>query len=343
MTAAFVQKDISVVGRPARISGQAPFSISDLIAEAAEQAMRVPIRYASNVDIDVPVMSGIVIANEIAPGLVLNAQDLAYHDDGTFEAWIDRSLLFAMLLGGHAEPLTLGGEHIVTYPRRRLTITGIGQTVSAVRSHRAGVRTHTFGLTIGEPFFDRFNGGMDAEGIEPLRALLEPGVHPVLLAPVRELACLAASVFADQYTGSLSTLFRESVALRFLVVATASLGDEARQRRLLGSRLHDQVVAACDILEASLIDPPSVLSLASQVGTNAKTLQSGFRACFNTTIFGYLRRQRLEIARLLIAEGNVSIAEAGYRVGFSRPAAYAAAYRRAFGHAPSADRSARSH
>lgn len=40
------------------------------------------------------------------------------------------------------------------------------------------------------------------------------------------------------------------------------------------------------------------------------------------------------MARVLLQDDGVSVAAAGYRVGFSSPAAFTAAYRRSFGHPP---------
>ncbi|MEM1140849.1 MAG: helix-turn-helix transcriptional regulator, partial [Pseudomonadota bacterium] len=61
---------------------------------------------------------------------------------------------------------------------------------------------------------------------------------------------------------------------------------------------------------------------------------------FGTTIFGYIREQRLEMARYLLLDHGLKVSEAGYRVGFSSPAAFSSAYRRRFGHPPSVDSAA---
>lgn len=91
------------------------------------------------------------------------------------------------------------------------------------------------------------------------------------------------------------------------------------------------------ILDKDLVTPPKTCDLARQVGTNINTLQAHFKRVFQTTIFGYIRARRLEMARVLITEHHLSSKETAFRVGFSNPAAFTAAYRRHFGHPPSAE------
>lgn len=72
------------------------------------------------------------------------------------------------------------------------------------------------------------------------------------------------------------------------------------------------------------------------VGTNELKLKQGFRALFGTTVFGYLRRHRMERARQLLLHREVSVTEAAGLVGYACPSRFAAAFRRQFGTRPSA-------
>ena len=140
------------------------------------------------------------------------------------------------------------------------------------------------------------------------------------------------------YGGSLRSLFRESQALRFTLEVAALLQEEAQLIRKIGRRQYGRVRHARDLLDRSLVDPPKLLDLARELGVNVSTLQANFKAAFGTTIFGYVRSRRLEMARILIHDHGLGIAEAGYRVGFTNPAAFTVAYRRHYGHPPSAKR-----
>jgi len=96
----------------------------------------------------------------------------------------------------------------------------------------------------------------------------------------------------------------------------------------------DQIHEAAHLLEQHLEAPPSLLQLARWVGLNDCTLKRGFRQVFGTTVFGYLRQRRLEQARQLLLEQQLSVTEAATAVGYTHVGHFAAAFKRAFGVSP---------
>lgn len=88
---------------------------------------------------------------------------------------------------------------------------------------------------------------------------------------------------------------------------------------------------AAEILERNLERPPSLAELAARVGLSETTLKRAFPRVFGTTVFGYLRRRRMEEARRLLDRGEATVLEAALRVGYSNPSNFAAAFRREFG------------
>ncbi|ESA33724.1 transcriptional family [Leptolyngbya sp. Heron Island J] len=96
----------------------------------------------------------------------------------------------------------------------------------------------------------------------------------------------------------------------------------------------DRIHHARKILLQQLDNPPSLLSLARQVGLNDCTLKRGFRQVFGETTFGYLHNHRMEKARQLLIEGEVNVSEAARRVGFTNRSYFAAAFRKKYGVSP---------
>ncbi len=100
--------------------------------------------------------------------------------------------------------------------------------------------------------------------------------------------------------------------------------------------VHDRVRAAAECLRHQLAEPPALPALARASGLSETSLKRGFRRILGTTVFGYLREQRMLRARDLIQSGEATILEAANHVGYSNPSNFAAAFRAQFGLNPKA-------
>ncbi|MGD1949581.1 MAG: helix-turn-helix transcriptional regulator [Leptolyngbyaceae cyanobacterium] len=88
------------------------------------------------------------------------------------------------------------------------------------------------------------------------------------------------------------------------------------------------ILQAAALLRAQLITPPSLETLARQVGTNRLTLTQGFHKLYGTTPFGYLRDCRLNQARRLMMTSDLSITQVAAAVGYTSRSRFATAFRK---------------
>ncbi|WP_052049523.1 helix-turn-helix domain-containing protein [Leptolyngbya sp. KIOST-1] len=140
------------------------------------------------------------------------------------------------------------------------------------------------------------------------------------------------------YTGSIQQVYLEGKALELIALQTAQWlesGPARATQRLKPSDI-DRIHQARDLITQRMDDPPSLLELARAVGLNDCTLKRGFRQVFGTTVFGYLRQQRLIKARQLLQDTEMSVAEVTCQVGYSHAGHFAAAFKREFGISPKA-------
>ncbi|WP_321414558.1 AraC family transcriptional regulator [uncultured Desulfobacter sp.] len=94
------------------------------------------------------------------------------------------------------------------------------------------------------------------------------------------------------------------------------------------------VKQAQDILNRNLASPPSLEELARQTGLCVTNLTEEFKKQSGTTVFGYLRRQRLARARELIALHDMSASEAAWEVGYSSLSSFHRAFCALYGATP---------
>ena len=88
---------------------------------------------------------------------------------------------------------------------------------------------------------------------------------------------------------------------------------------------------AAALLREQMLTPPSLASLARQVGTNRLKLNQGFRALYGTTPFGYLRSHRLVQAKRLLMTSDLSIDQVSHAVGYTSRSRFATAFRQRMG------------
>lgn len=139
-------------------------------------------------------------------------------------------------------------------------------------------------------------------------------------------------------------LYLESRALDLLGEAFSALGERG------GSQAHPSL-SPPDLRRLQLIEDriaalageqPSVEQIARQCGMSVSSLQRLFRLGHGVSVSDHLRRANLLRARHLLEREGVSVSQAAHRAGYSSPANFATAFKRAFGLSPrEARRSAR--
>lgn len=317
---------------------QGDFSIADLLRKAAERSIEINYVIEASSQIDTPSMSGLLLVEEVQPGLLMSGFDLTYTADCHLEVEVERSITCAILLEGTGEALQVIDHPPITHTPGRVEVLGYGESRVCMRPWHAGQRARVFGLTMKPSFFDRFGALVDGDGLAALHRFLDPGIHAATLPWSRKLLDLANTVLDEPYGGTLRSLFRESQSLQFTLEVASLLHEEERIIQEIGRRPYERARHARELLDQALVNPPKLLDLGRQLGVNVSTLQANFKAAFGTTIFGYVRGRRLDMARILIRDHGLGIAEASYKVGFTNAAAFTTAYRRYFGHPPSTAR-----
>ncbi|CCK81447.1 MULTISPECIES: helix-turn-helix domain-containing protein [Desulfobacula] len=139
-------------------------------------------------------------------------------------------------------------------------------------------------------------------------------------------------VHPPAYTGSASTLFYESRALELLAMQLKLLGGQhliSKPFHMTGSDL-ESIHSARHILLEDIQNPPTIATLSRICGINEFKLKKGFKQTFNTTIFAYLKKHRMETAWHMLKEQNISVTEAASMVGYTNISHFSAAFRKQF-------------
>ena len=142
----------------------------------------------------------------------------------------------------------------------------------------------------------------------------------------------------DPHDAALSRLERElaiSDAGSALGVASAALDVAGRAIRAAADSAPSWLSRIREAIAGDLAQPPSLATLAAEVGVHPAHLCRSFRKATGETIGAYSRRVRLEAASAMMA-GRGSIAEIASATGFYDQAHFARCFRRQFGRTPTA-------
>ncbi len=107
-------------------------------------------------------------------------------------------------------------------------------------------------------------------------------------------------------------------------------------------RQHEPRVAeAIRVMETHIDRPLTIAAIARRVGVSTRGLETLFLRIVEVTPGAYYVTLRLNAARRLVLDTNLSLADIAERTGFSAIASLSRAFRRQFGQPPSAARKAR--
>jgi len=87
------------------------------------------------------------------------------------------------------------------------------------------------------------------------------------------------------------------------------------------------VMTAARFLSENLQEEHSITALSRRVHLNEFKLKKGFQHLYDSTIFKYLREERMEKAAKILRESNKNVAEVANLVGYSNPSHFARAFK----------------
>ncbi|MEM7061880.1 MAG: AraC family transcriptional regulator [Cyanobacteria bacterium P01_B01_bin.77] len=158
-------------------------------------------------------------------------------------------------------------------------------------------------------------------------ALLDAARHPI--TPAMEQ--IIERILSCSYQGKTRRTY-----LKRQAVELVDLYLEAMVQRRTSETQLNYIYQAGTILRKQLVNPPSIETLARQVGTNRFYLYRGFQEIYGTTPFGYLRNCRLWQAHRLLMTSDLSIGDVAAAVGYTSRSNFALAFRQKIGLNPKA-------
>jgi len=146
---------------------------------------------------------------------------------------------------------------------------------------------------------------------------------------------IASEIFECSLVGACRHIFMEGKALELISAALERLDDSSRSGRVSMSRSDvERINEARRILLQDILNPPSIHKLARDVGTNEFKLKQGFREVFGCSPYQALRAHRMETAKSMLADNDLTVTHVASMVGYTNIGHFIKAFRQHFGVTP---------
>ena len=104
--------------------------------------------------------------------------------------------------------------------------------------------------------------------------------------------------------------------------------------KYVNKRDQDLAEKTRDFLLAHVTDNLTMSEISKAMAANISSLQRSFKAYYHITIFDFIRKERLEKARILLETRGIAVSQAAYLAGYESPASFTTAFRKEFGVSP---------
>lgn len=267
---------------------------------------------------------------EVEAGLGILETRYRPHRDFAYDSVVsatDRMLVITIGLEGVSEFACSSGTPI-EYRKGFTSLTTFRESEGRRRYFPCGT-THQLRMLAGEAWLNRNLGE------ESAHQLLSPaGPVPRLCMPTAPV--VASSLQKIETLGSedaRARLLRRGLALTVIASELARLENAGPSHAAtsLSPRDARTVRKARELLQANIVEPPTLRELAELAGTNESKLKAGFHALYGSTPHRMLFELRMQHAWKLLSESGCQVSAAAYAVGYRHPGNFSAAFARHFG------------
>ncbi|SHI74215.1 AraC-type DNA-binding protein [Tangfeifania diversioriginum] len=136
------------------------------------------------------------------------------------------------------------------------------------------------------------------------------------------------------YNDQLRNLFLLSKSIELLVLQAELHEHQNSNKTIKSGRDKQKLIEAREFLSYRIDNPPTIVELSKQVGVNEYKLKKGFKELFGTTVFGYIHKTRMFMAKQLLLETGKPSKEIAYETGYSSPQHFSNAFKKEFGISP---------
>ncbi|WP_339714286.1 AraC family transcriptional regulator [Cyclobacterium amurskyense] len=202
-------------------------------------------------------------------------------------------------------------------------------------------RIETFGINFNTDFFIE----IAQNGNESLKRLAEKAINKenAILSPEWKtnnfkIQSVINEIIHCPYSEGLKDLFLLSKSIELLVLQAELYEHQGNKAYIKDDNDRKKLLDAKELLTARIDNPPTLSELSKLVSLNEYKLKKGFKELNGTTVFGYIKHIRMNLAKTLLLETTKTAKEIAYETGYGSPQHFSKAFKEQFGIAPNSIR-----
>ena len=151
-----------------------------------------------------------------------------------------------------------------------------------------------------------------------------------------EISAILNTLKTSPHTGFCAKLFLESKVLELLMLQSSQFEQFKKSDSTYQLKKEElsKMQEVKEILTENIDTQFSLRTLAHMVGTNEYNLKRDFKIAFGTTVFGYLNQYKMEQAKTMLIEKDITIAELSGKMGYKYATHFTSAFKKYFGYLP---------
>jgi AraC-like DNA-binding protein len=152
-----------------------------------------------------------------------------------------------------------------------------------------------------------------------------------------KLNVLIEDVLQCSYSGTIKKAFLESKVVEILSYLFTIINEEENTQVNVELSACDyiKILKVENILKTRFKEKHTLASIVAEVGLNNFKIKKYFKLVFQNTVFNYLTNIRMEYAKQLLLEKDMSICNVSEELGYKNPHHFTVAFKKTFGYLPS--------
>ena len=162
------------------------------------------------------------------------------------------------------------------------------------------------------------------------------GKHHLSITP--QIQLILHNIIQCKRSGYLKKMYLEAKVIELLMLQTEAFETRfsSNDCNCLFSSKKDveKIQAVKELINEEPNNAFTLNGLAKKTGLNTFKLKKGFKALYGQTVFGYINDLKMEKARQLLLDKNISVKEVAYLCGYNSPNNFSTAFKKKYGLSP---------